>query len=504
MTILTQLSDFISQTSSFSFIGKKFSEYQYPLYTSGKAIDFAGFIESVASFSYDIARFIIKSTFENADKTFRNMKDRSKRYHVKVTRSRTLITPFGEVTYSRTIYSYADGTPGNFCYVDRRFGIPKYDHFDPCVKGMIISQYADNNSMIKVGKIIGERIYSPFSLNPDKKYHSISRQTVKNILTTSKRIYLPMPRRKDTPETLYIMADEKWIPLQSHDAEGKAKKEMVKAAVVFEDVGTYKTSQRNVKKRHYLINKYIHFDSESILWRSLYERLNELYDLDKVKDIWILGDGAVWIKKGVEELKSQNYNVRFALDKFHFNQALTRITQNENIRDKLREYILEDENKKNFKDLINTLIEETPEREEKIREQEKYILNNWRYIHNSYKVMHKGCSMESAISHYICSSFTSVPKAYMEHNLPFYLDNRMYYLNGVDVTELYIKSLDYDRYDMEIINIKEPLNFSIFEPRNEYINSAISKWNKHVKYELYTINEATRGTMKNNTIINKG
>lgn len=32
------------------------------------------------------------------------------------------------------------------------------------------------------------------------------------------------------------MADEKWIPLQSHDKEGNKQKQMVKAAALSEDI----------------------------------------------------------------------------------------------------------------------------------------------------------------------------------------------------------------------------------------------------------------------------
>ena len=66
-------------------------------------------------------------------------------------------------------------------------------------------------------------------------------------------------------------------------------------------------------------------NSESDFGGQVYERLSELYDLDKVKNIHILGDGASWIKAGQYHMTTQKTKVDFSLDKFHLHQPLTRI-----------------------------------------------------------------------------------------------------------------------------------------------------------------------------------
>ena len=465
MTILPQLFQDYSTIYDFSELNTIINDLSYPITSFSKPAEYANFIQSIGDMSYSFIRFTIKSILENADRMFLNMKDRSKRFHVKAARERTITTPFGDITYKRTIYSFADGSPGTYCHVDRCFGIPKYDHYDPCVKAMIVSLYADHNSMIKVGKIIGERIQSPFSLSPTRKHYAISRQTVQTIIKRSNRVYYPLTKRDKTPEFLYIMADEKWIPLQSHNENGDPQKHMVKACVVFEDIDIVPTKSESKKPRHQLINKYIHFDSESNIWDSLYQRLNELYDLDKVKEIWILGDGAHWIKHGVDKLNDHNWKVGFALDKFHFHKSLTNISNEKEIRNMMYEYIIGDNCRTDFTDLIQALIESEPEREEIIKREEKYILNNWANIRHSFRTVHMGCSMESAISHYICSSFTSVPKAYLAHNLPRYLDNRMYHLNNMDLMNIYIHSLGIEPDETGIVTIKEQLDFEMFEKK---------------------------------------
>lgn len=468
MNILTQFfADFIT-SNNFSNLESNTNELLNPLTSFASSMDYANFIQNIASISYNFARFTIKSLLEKADELFLNMPDRTSRYHVKATRYRTIVTPFGDVRYKRTIYSFADGTPGTYCHVDRCFGIPKYDYYDPCVKAMIVSLYADHNSMIKVGKIIGEKIYSPFSLGKEKTYHFISRQTVQHIIKSSNRIYFPFPKRENTPETLYIMADEKYIPLQSHDEEGKSESKMTKAAVIFEDIGLDMINGSMTHPRHKLINKFIYFNSESHFWNGLYERMNELYDLEKVKHIWVLGDGATWIRNGIYELSSTSWKTNFALDKFHFNQSLTRITKDKDIRYELFDTIVNQNNKKLFKRRIDALIEKQQDKEEAIRKQENYILSNWKYIQTSYKTIYMGCSMESAISHYICSSFTSVPKAYMENNLQHYLDNRMYLLNDIDLMSIYLQANDITVDKQEKAVIKDEIDLSIFSPGIPY------------------------------------
>lgn len=47
----------------------------------------------------------------------------------------------------------------------KKLRLPKYDRYDPCIKSMLVSLYAEHNSMIKVGKIIGERIGNAYSLH---------------------------------------------------------------------------------------------------------------------------------------------------------------------------------------------------------------------------------------------------------------------------------------------------------------------------------------------------
>lgn len=466
MNILSHFNEYKPDNFIFSSMTSLYSNMLSPFFTSRSTFNYTNIVESLGKEIYLLAQDSLKSWLEDMDLSFRISLQRKERYYVKNTRPRTLVTPFGEVTYTRTTYSFKDGSEGLYTHVDEILRIPKYDRYDPCVKAMMVSLYANHNSMIKVGKILGEHIFSPFSLDEKRFLHAIPRQTIQSAIKDYPKIILPLKKREMTPESLYIMADEKWIPLQSHDKDGNKQKQMVKAAVIFEDIRDVPTKVQSKHPRHELVNKHIIMNLEGNFWEHTHERIGELYDLEKVKNIHILGDGASWIQAGKQIMSTQNTKVDFSLDKFHLHQSLTRIEKDREIRKKLFEYIVIGNDKNLFKEVIEALINGSPHREENIRKEAKYILNNWAAIQSSHFNVTMGCSMESAISHYLASVFTSVPKGYGKSNLSIYVNNREHQVNNVDLSKLYIQSLDY-KEENETIVIKDSLDFSIFEHKTQ-------------------------------------
>ena len=70
--------------------------------------------------------------------------------------------------------------------------------------------------------------------------------------------------------------------------------------------------------------------------------------------------------------------------------------------------------------------------------------------------------MESHISHCIAEQFASRPKGYSKNNISKYLKLHEYYLNGINIYDLYFKTYNNKNYTY---NEKE-LNFSIFDKSN--------------------------------------
>ena len=199
-----------------------------PINFNPTVFNYVDIISNVNIFLRNQGVTILKNILEKMDSEFRNAPYRTIRYYVKNTRPRTIITVFGELTYLRTEYQDRH-TKEQFCYVDRKLGLEKRYRFDPCICSMVYEQYANSNSMIKVGVNIGNIIHGDITNFENRKTNYVSRQMIFNILNRIKKIS-PINKVSDnTPDTLYIMADEKFIPLQQENIDDNKKvKQMVK------------------------------------------------------------------------------------------------------------------------------------------------------------------------------------------------------------------------------------------------------------------------------------
>ena len=418
---------------------------------------------------------LLKSALEKMDKVYRNSPGRITRYYVKQTRRRTLVTVFGELTYLRT--EYIDKYSGEpFCYVDRKLGLRRKERFDSCVQTLIIEGYADCNSMIKVGKLVGDRISGSFNCDPNRDI-AISRQTVYNILHRFNSIEVPMEPRKLTPKTLYVMADEKYLATQRGPEKTKV---MTKAAIIFEGVTIIMKKDGSLTERNELINKTTVLKAEGDIWQRIYDVLSQLYDMDKVKMLYLMGDGAKWLESGQGDLKPPKGKTKFALDRFHFKQAINRITTDEDTRKILYKYGYHNM-KKEFKAWVNAIKKSSPERTETIQENLTYLLNHWGHYQTMNMEVMAGCSMEAAISHVVASQFSSVPKAYSLKNLPLYFNYRELHQNNHDLRNVIITAMSIQRpNEKDIVIPSQEYDFSIFEKKTYPDNPTIREFNKNI------------------------
>ena len=298
-------------------VSKKLAEITNPFNAKATLKNYTDMVEVIGELVRETALHYIKNTLEEVDERFFNSDSRKRNFSVKDKRSRTLITMYGQMTFTRRIYqSKDDGS--YYTHVDRKMGLPRYDRYDPTVKARIVEEYADNNSMIKVGETIGELIYSTFSTKKERKNFNISRQTVHNIVKDAPKLMPNIDRIESTPQTLYIMADEKFISAQHNDH----KKLMVKQLVLFEGINSH-------SKRTELQKKLVFSRKSTTIWTEFLNHLDTIYDLEKVEKIVVMGDGASWIKQGRFELP----NTEFHLDTFHGLQAVNHMTRDEDFLD---------------------------------------------------------------------------------------------------------------------------------------------------------------------------
>lgn len=397
----------------------------------------------------ETAKQSLVTIFEAIDKSYCDSIERKRKHHIKAHLSRTILTVFGEITFTRTFYTDRHNK-GSYCYLDRFLGLKKHDYFDPYIKATIL-EYASNNSIPNVVIMINELIGNRIKLKNKIKY--LNRQTIRNIILESK-ISNPPKKELNTPETLYIIADEKWVHTQRNNNESV----MVKSIVAFDSI--------NTKPRRYLHNKRVFagFKGNEFLNETL-DYLYYTYNLDNVKNIFVMGDGAKWIRSLTGHFKvNNNTNVIFALDKFHFKQAVHHICLNKELEEIVSSYILNN-NKSNFIKICDCLINSFPHRSKTILSKKEYIINNWTSILNLYKY-NLSCPMESQISHNLAYLLTSRPKGYSLKMLNKILKIRLLKRNEENIKLLYLNNFNIN----EIKEYKkETLDFDIFDRYKQFV-----------------------------------
>ena len=441
-----------------------------PQASKGDGLTWPKLIESMCKKTEEEIRNQLVEYLEEMDRKFRYSEDRLNKYYVKNTRKRTLITMYGEITFRRTQYINLS-TKKPYCYVDDKLGIYSRIRYTNDVAAYCFEAYADENSMIKVGKEVGNLIHAKFSLDKNDDY-AIPRQTVQRMLKRVKATYIKPLQEKKRVEDIYILMDEKYLPDHNDPNKpgSKKKKKMTKVAMIVEGLDT------SNKRHKYLGVSFCSLYKGDFSLRLL-EHLNDRYDLEYLKHIHVLADGGTWIKTVSDEISVPNAKLRKYLCKFHFHQALNRIFPIKDIYDLAIDYIYHDKQEdlyelfnatlKSVKEELNINTkedEESSSRYTNLKNNINYIKNNYSEIMNMISLENMNCAMEQCISHHICSEFSNVPKVYSGDNLNLYLSTRDNYRNKENIKMIYLLALNDADSDSECTYInKKIMDFSIVE-----------------------------------------
>lgn len=441
-----------------------------PQASKGDALTWPRLIESMCKKTEEEIRNQLVEYLEEMDRKFRYSEDRLNKYYVKNTRKRTIITMYGEITFRRTEYINLS-TKKSYCYVDDKLGIDSRIRYTNDVAAYCFEAYADENSMIKVGKEVGNLIHAKFSLDKNDDY-AIPRQTVQRMLKRVKATYIKPLQEKKRVEDIYILMDEKYLPDHNDPNKSgfKKKKKMTKVAMVVEGLDT------SNKRHKYLGVSFCSLYKGDFSLRLL-EHLNDRYDLEYLKRIHVLADGGTWIKTVSDEISVPNAKLTKYLCKFHFHQALNRIFPIKDIYDLAIDYIYHDKQEdlyelfnatlKSIKEELNINTkedEESSSRYTNLKNNINYIKNNYSEIMNMISLENMNCAMEQCISHHICSEFSNVPKVYSGDNLNLYLSMRDNYRNKENIKMIYLLALNDANSDSECTYInKKIMDFSIVE-----------------------------------------
>lgn len=320
---------------------------------------------------------------------------------------RKLITIFGEIEFSRRYYQERLNEKEKIYLLDKAVGLEENERMLINVEEKML-----NLATVKSYEFAGKNC----AYNVE-----ISKETVKNKIEGLDFSNIPQEKfeKKSNNTRLYIQADEDHVHLQIGGIS------MPRLITLYEE--NINGKLKGKKKFGGIYNQKI-----DDLWEEVYTYVENKYNYENIEKIFIMGDGANWIKTGLEWLPKSIY----IADRFHLEKALTGLCgkDNKEQKSKIREAMYEFDYIK-VKELGYEILAEEMEksvRERKLKQLE-YIINNEEGFKNSVCYDVPGCAAEGDISHTYSDRLSSRPLGWKEDNVDKMARLRILAANGENI-----------------------------------------------------------------------
>lgn len=401
---------------------------------------------------------ILKQILEYLDLEYKNSKERKDKYYVQQTRERTLITSLGLLTFNKTYYKSKEKINGKYeyySYLEDYLGIAKWAKMTLAAEVILINNALDNG-------------YS-WSANNSIPNYITTRQTISSKIQSINFNYIENVSKKETPNVIYIEADEVHANLQSREKGTRNK--IVPVILTHEGHREDFVKKKELKEQHYISSSILKTDK---LWNEAYKYLDNKYELDKDPTIFVSGDGGPWIK-GFDEAFP---NAIYVLDPFHyFNKKLAYIFKKEPIITSIADSYLRNKMIDEFKLLVNVQIEKYPEQKKDMIKVQNFLIDNIEGVINQKHPLYKcPCSMEGHISNKYAKFITSRPHSYSEDGLENIVQLLTMKANKIKLTEEI-----YSNFKSGISTYKQ-LNLEKYI--NKFRNQAIKLIDSNNKYNI--------------------
>lgn len=335
--------------------------------------------------------------------------------------NRSFLTELGWLDYRRSYYR--DKVSGEYLYpIDNILGIESSERIGKNVCAALVEESASISMRASSKNVTGGKISAQSVCN---KVHSVG------------KLEMDLPtKRRDTKE-VHIFADEDHPSLQS----GKSK--MVPLVSVSEGI-------RHVcKGRNAIINP-VHFTSDisetDKLWNNVGAYMSCAYNVENIDKIYIHGDGAAWIKKGLNEIGGSI----FALDGFHLQRRLKPFIEGSGVE--CINELLSNDRKEDFELVAKALIKECSDdkKRKRLEDNLKYILNQWDGVVERYKDGSVGSCTEAMISHVLSERLSRDPMGWSEDGLKAMASLRVYVKNGGKVRREHFMRSDEEKQNSKL------------------------------------------------------
>ena len=304
---------------------------------------------------------------------------------------RTILTTLGEVEYRRTYYRTKEK---EYCYpVDAIAGVESRQRLAAGVNEELVRNACAMSYAKSVQNVTGNRV---------------SRQTVLNKVRES---HVPPTPEQELRKVkfLHMDADEDHVTLCG------GKNAIVPLVSVYE--GIEKRGKRGECANVFHIGSYGRKTED--IWDEVLTELEKRYDLSQTT-IYLHGDGANWIRSGLEYLP----HAVFVLDPYHKSKYLRQSVRDmgEKAGKKYKERLfsaLRDGDKERFAALSAEILKASAKNAEKVEEALNYLSNHFDAIHIRYAnpEARNGGATEPHISHILSSRLSSRPMAWSETTL---------------------------------------------------------------------------------------
>ena len=325
----------------------KFTEIQNKFYEKPEYI--ADFVYSLSEELRKLGLEMFKETLEEMDQAFCKSSKRKRDWHVEKHDSKKLITSLGTVDFSKTLFTHKESQEMTYL-LDKVLGLSPHQLLTEDAVERVYEE-AVQTSYRRGGEAVNGNDF-------------ISSETVKGILHNTKfpKGYEELKKKREV-EYLYIDADEDHVSLQFQEKKGDLKvgengrkKNGLIAKLIYVYEGVKPVAPRS--KRHRLVNTHyvcrVTEDNEA-LWDEVYDYIEATYDVSKIRQIYLNGDGGAWIKAGCKRIEG----VKYVLDEFHLSKYLLKMTGHmmdtqQDARIELCEAI-RDKKKADFKEIVERL-----------------------------------------------------------------------------------------------------------------------------------------------------
>lgn len=391
---------------------------------------------AIKDFTDILGKELLSEIVTQIDKIIFEDKKRKHQYESIRFSEKSLITKNGKAEFERRYYK--DNENGEYVYLaDKVLGLDKGERIDKKVKAEVIRR-ANDQSYNKSGKMVVPDI-------------EISATTVmRNVRQNEWKMEIPEREEKDKIKSkyVYVQVDEDHI------------KEIGKKGCTISKIVTVYTRKRTLTKedripevkqvRRELVDKFtfagIYKDNQE-LWEDVAYYIDCTYNKEELETVFIMGDGASYIKAGIEWIDK----AVFVLDKFHLEKYINNLNYDEYLKSKLQEAIdqydpISTENIMN--EAIRNIEKEIKEDKElrrntkrlenrlkKIQNTKTYLINQWSGIeaHDKYKDKLTGCCQEGQVHHTLSERMSTDAKVWCENGIDEMSQLRAFTQNGGNI-----------------------------------------------------------------------